>query len=178
MSHTAKWLRETAAACIDMGLQASALGLQMLPVSYVLLANRMQTLWQEPNQLLVKLQSTAGQKYFKLSGPLQSPSAVSLDLSSIIHTPGRNADVDSLLSSVQDTTQHRTFTNDSKPLLLPAGFCTHALSSSNGSISNMGTVDVSLAVSCCFLNAPALFVLLAQPPLAVDAGVAVLIWIT
>ena len=160
-----------------MGLQASVLGLQMLPVSYLLLSNRMQTLWQEPNQLLVKLHSKAGQKYFTLSGPLQSPSAVSLNLSSIIHVPGRTADVDGLMSSVQDTTQHRTFTSDSKPPLLPAGFCTSAPSSSNDGTSNMGTVNVSLAASRCLLHAPALLVLLAQPPLALDAGVPVLVWI-
>lgn len=118
----------------------------MLPVSYPLLANRMRRLLQEPNQLLVKLQSTAGLKYFTLSGPLESPSTVSLDLDSIIHTPGRSDSVDSLFSGIQATTHHRSLSNDSQHPLLPAGFPAHAMPSNNDSISNMSTINVSLTV--------------------------------
>ena len=143
-SHTAKWLTETAAACIDMGLQASVSGLQMSPVSYHHLSIRMQGMFPDTNQLLIKLQSPSGQKYFTLLGPLERPYAVILDLSSIIHTPGRDADVDRLLSSIQVITEHCNFSNDDSK---PPGYSTIAPSRDDATdslaVSNMAVTNVS-----------------------------------
>ena len=75
---SARWLRETAAACIDMGLQASKTGLMLHPVSYQHIATRMQALFPQPDQLLPMLQGKTGRKYFALLGPLDSPSAVTI----------------------------------------------------------------------------------------------------
>lgn len=126
-----------------MGLQASASGLQMRPVDYQLLATRTQGLLQGPDELLVKLQSIAGQKYFTLLGPVHNPSAVSLDLSSIIQPPGRSAEVDRLLRSIKAITEHRSSTNDSKPPMPPLGYPTSTQPCTNTSMLNMGTMNVS-----------------------------------
>lgn len=122
----------------------------------------MQALLQGPHELLVKLQSIAGQKYFTLLGPIQNPSAVSLDLSSVIHPPGRSADVDRLVSSIKVIAEHRSSTNDSKPPLLPPGYPTNSQPCTNDSMSNMGTMNVSQQYPFAVPHTSALFVLLAE----------------
>lgn len=146
-SHTADWLRETAAACIDIGLQESDFGLQMLPISYQHLAARMQATFPEPQQLLNKMQSTTGEKYFTLSGPSETPSTVALKLDSIIHTPGRTADVDGILSSIHGITEQLNHCTNSKTPLLRAGYSTPSHNGANDSSagSDTGTIDVSTA---------------------------------
>ena len=153
-SHTAKWLTETSAACIDMGLQSTVLGLRMLPISYQHLATCMQGLFHEPKELLDKLQRTTGQKYFTLSGPMEMPSTVMLNLASIIHPPARTADVVSLLGRIQIIAEHGSFFINSKPPLLPAGYSKKAPSFSHPAdslaVSDMHAVNVSTLVCHCF----------------------------
>ena len=134
----------------------------MRPVTYQLLATRMQRLFQGPNELLVKLQSISGQKYFTLLGPVQNPVAVSLDLSSIIHPPGRTADVDRLVRRIKVITEHRSSTNVSKPILPPPGYPTSTQPCTNDSMPNKGTMDVSRQYLFAVLHASAVFVLLAE----------------
>ena len=137
---TAEWLRETAAACIDMGLQASKTCLMLHPVSYQNLANRMQAMFPQPSQLLAKLQGKAGLKYFAVSGTSDSPSTVSIKISDIIVTTGRNAAVELLLTMIKVVPEQHDVSDNPGPPLLPAEY-TRAASSASTAASTWAAQD-------------------------------------
>ena len=151
-SHTAEWLRETAAACMDIGLQASVSGLQMLPISYQHLAARMQAHFPEPDQFLPKMQSTTGEKYFTLLGPTETPSAVMLNLNSIISTTVRTDDIESILSSIQVTTEQLDHSKISEAPLVPAGHSTPLHNDANNSVAALGPATINMSTRMSLLS--------------------------
>lgn len=100
-SDTAKWLTQTAGACLGLGLEASMSGLQLRPVSLQKVAAEMRHMFPSVKQLLLKLQGDTGQKYFDLFGPIQAPTTVLLKLHSIVLLPGKTASVTTLLQVIQ-----------------------------------------------------------------------------
>ncbi len=117
-SHTAKWLTSTAAACLEFGLKTSPSGLQLKPVSCQRIAVHLKSQFQRLDDLIMRLNTSTGQKYFTLLGPLQMPTLVLVQLHSIVLSSEKTASVLALLQSIQ------TITSDigaGKQPLLPAG---------------------------------------------------------
>ena len=113
-SHTARWLTDTAAACLDVGLEASPSGLQLRPVSIQQVSARVTTHFKHLDSLVAKLRTSAGVKYFTLLGASQMPSLVLLNIDSVITPGGRTTSLSTLMQSVQTVTSV-------KAPLLPAG---------------------------------------------------------
>ncbi|KAL0023917.1 hypothetical protein WJX79_010920 [Trebouxia sp. C0005] len=67
-SHTARWLTETASVCLKHGLKATGSGLQLGPVKCTLVADHLKTVCPEVHDIVAKLQTPTGVKYFRLLG--------------------------------------------------------------------------------------------------------------
>ena len=113
-SHTARWLTDTAAVCLDVGLEASPSGLQLRPVSIRQVSARVNTHFQHLDNLVAKLRTSTGVKYFTLLGASHLPSWVLLNIGSIITPVGRTTSLSALIQSIQTVTLV-------KAPLLPAG---------------------------------------------------------
>ncbi|DBA96940.1 TPA: Exonuclease 3'-5' [Trebouxia sp. C0004] len=100
-SHTARWLTDTAAACLDVGLEASPSGLQLRPVSIQQVSARAKTHFKPSDDLVAKLRTDTGVKYFTLLGASQLPSSVLLNIGSIITSAGRTTSLSALIQSIQ-----------------------------------------------------------------------------
>ena len=99
-SHTAKWLTETARACLNHGLTSTGSGLQLAPVEYHLLQQHLMPICElMAHDLESKLIFPTGLKYFRLVGPGNEPSNVLLRLSDIIFKAP--PDIAALVSSIQ-----------------------------------------------------------------------------
>ena len=100
-SHTARWLTETASVCLKHGLKATGSGLQLGPVKCTLVAHHLKTVCPEVHDVIAKLQTPTGVKYFRLMGTGHMPSAVQLRLYDIIINPSRATGMSSLLQSIR-----------------------------------------------------------------------------
>lgn len=100
-SHTARWLTETAAECLKHGLLSSSTGLQLHPIKYTLVATHLKGVLPEFQDVLGKLQSSTGQKYFRLFWASEQPDTVLLKLRDIILVPGQPLALANLLRSIQ-----------------------------------------------------------------------------
>jgi len=100
-SHTARWLTETASVCLKHGLKATGSGLQLGPVKCTLVADHLKTVCPEVHDVVAKLQTPTGVKYFRLMGTGHMPSAVLLRLYDIIINPSRATGISSLLQSIR-----------------------------------------------------------------------------
>ncbi len=96
-SHTARWLIDTAAACLDVGLEASPSGLQLRSVSIQQVSARVKTHFKHLGNLVAKLRTSTGVKYFTLLGASQLPSLVLLNIGSIITPVGRTTSLSALI---------------------------------------------------------------------------------
>ena len=99
-SHTARWLTETASVCLKHGLKATGSGLQLGPVKCTLVADHLKTVCPEVHDIVAKLQTPTGVKYFRLLGTGHMPSAVLLRLYDIVINPSR-AGMSNLLQSIR-----------------------------------------------------------------------------
>ena len=88
-SHTARWLTQCAWVCLHHGLKATHAGLQLGPVKYQLVSDHLRSACPEVYNVMAKLHTLTGQKYFRLMGTSQTPSAVLLRLANIILNPDR-----------------------------------------------------------------------------------------
>ena len=88
MSHppSAQYLVETAAVCLDHGLQIAEPGFELRPVTWSLVAKTVTSKCPKVSQLLEKLRGTTGQKYFRLLGTTQSglPEFVAANLERLV----------------------------------------------------------------------------------------------
>ena len=100
-SHTARWLTETAAECLKHGLLSSSTGLQLHPIRFTLVEAHLKGVLPEFHDVLGKLQSATGQKYFRLFWACQQPDTVLLRLREVILVPGQSAALANLLRSIQ-----------------------------------------------------------------------------
>ncbi|DBA96944.1 TPA: hypothetical protein ACH3X1_001274 [Trebouxia sp. C0004] len=100
-SHTARWLTETASVCLKHGLKATESGLQLGPVECTLVADHLKTICPEMHDVIAKLQTPTGVKYFRLMGTSHVPSAVLLRLYDIIINPSQATGMSSLLQSIR-----------------------------------------------------------------------------
>lgn len=102
---TAKYLVETAAACLDQGFEATNAAFQMRPVSWLLVADVVSHHCPHA-ELLEKLCGRTGQKYFQLLGNTDDglPEFVLADINALI-SPRQSAAVAHILSQVQDKSQ-------------------------------------------------------------------------
>ena len=69
---TARYLVETAAACLDHGLQETPQGFIQKPVAWKLIASSVQASYPGVTNLLERLHGNVGQKYFSLLGTTPS----------------------------------------------------------------------------------------------------------
>ena len=112
--HTARQLTDTAAACLDVGLEASPSGLQLRPASIQQVSARVKTHCKHLDNLVAKLRTSTGIKYFTLLGASQMPSLLLLNIGGIITPVGRTTSLSALIQSIQTVTSV-------KAPLLPAG---------------------------------------------------------
>lgn len=100
-SHTARWLTETAAECLKNGLVSSTTGLQLHPIKVTLVETHLKVVLPEFQDILGKLQSATGLKYFRLFWASQQPDTVLLRLREIILGPGQSPALTNLLRGIQ-----------------------------------------------------------------------------
>lgn len=100
-SHTARWLTETASVCLKHGLKSTGSGLQLGPVKCTLVADHLKTVCPEIYDIIAKLQTPTGVKYFRLMGTGRMPSAVLVRLYEIVLNPSRAMGMSSLLQSIR-----------------------------------------------------------------------------
>ncbi len=94
-------MTDTAAACLDVGLEASPSGLQLRPVSIQQVSARVKAHFQHLDNLVAKLRTITGVKYFTLLGGSKLPSSVLLNIGSIVTPVGRTASLSALIKSIQ-----------------------------------------------------------------------------
>ena len=121
-SHTARWLTETAAVCLKHGLTSStSSGLQLYPIQCTLITMHIRHVLPELRDVMVKLQSATGLKYFRLFWASQQPDTVLLRLRDIILVPGQPTALANLLRSIEIVDRPIAApVNGHMPLLLPA----------------------------------------------------------
>ena len=102
---TAKYLAETAAACLDHGFQATNAAFQIRPVSWLQVADVVSHHCPHA-ELLEKLCGRTGQKYFQLLGNTDDglPEFILADIHALI-SPRQSPAVAHILSQVQDRSQ-------------------------------------------------------------------------
>lgn len=103
--HTAKYLTEAAAACLNHGLQQSTPGsgrlLLLLPITYAQVAEHVKAECPDISNLLLKLQGKTGSKYFTICrSAVSAPLMVSLNLSAMI-TPTQKHHVKHILADTE-----------------------------------------------------------------------------
>ena len=101
---TARYLVETAAVCLDHGLQIAEPGFELRPVAWSLVAKTVTSKSPKMSKLLGKLHSTTGQKYFRLLGTTQSglPELVAANLDKLV-TSENSSSVSQLLQQVSSS---------------------------------------------------------------------------
>lgn len=102
---SAKYLMETAAVCLDHGLQVAEPGFELRPVAWSLVAKTVTSKCPDVSNLLEKLHGTTGQKYFRLLGTTQSglPELVAANLDRLViseNTPPVSQLLQQLSSSI------------------------------------------------------------------------------
>ncbi len=104
---TAKYLVETAAVCIDIGLLASEHGLTLRPVAWSLVADAVYKACPHVADLLEKLCGKTGQKYFQLLGNSESgePEFVGANLAALIIPKQLSPAVSSILDQIYHRVQ-------------------------------------------------------------------------
>lgn len=106
MSHppSAQYLVETAAVCLDHGLQIAEPGFELRPVTWSLVAKTVTSMCPKVRQLLEKLRGTTGQKYFRLLGTTQSglPEFVAANLERLV-TSQNTPPVSQLLQQISSS---------------------------------------------------------------------------
>lgn len=121
-SHTARWLTETAAECLKHGLLTSNTGLQLHPIRFSLVDTHLKVVLPEFHDIVGKLQSATGLKYFRLFWASQQPDTVLLRLREIISNPGQTPALTNLLRSIQIVDKHIAApVNGQVPSILPPG---------------------------------------------------------
>ena len=101
-SHTARWLTETAAICLKHGLTSStSAGLQLHPIKCTLVTMHIRDVLPELHDVMAKLQSGTGLKYFRLFWASQQQDTVLLRLRDIILVPGQPTALANLLRSIE-----------------------------------------------------------------------------
>lgn len=101
-SHTARWLTETAAVCLKHGLTSStSTGLQLHPIKCTLVTMHIRDVLPELHDVMAKLQSATGLKYFRLFWASQQLDTVLLRLRDIILVPGQPTALANLLRSIE-----------------------------------------------------------------------------
>lgn len=146
-SHTARWLTETAAACLEHGLTSSpSAGLQLHPIKCTLVTAHIRDALPGLPDVMAKLQSTTGLKYFRLFWASQQPDTVLLRLRDIILVPGQPTALANLLRSIEIV---------DRPILAPVnGHTPPSLPASMQPPSNMNKAMAApstqrFSVSCC-----------------------------
>lgn len=121
---TAKYMVETAAACLDHGLQAIGTSFHIRPVSWLLVADTVSHHWPHA-ELLEKLCGTTGQKYFQLLGNTDDglPEFILADIHALIISPRQSPAVAYILSQMQVKSQPNQTGSD--PALGPAAAGQH-----------------------------------------------------
>ena len=145
-SHTARWLTETAAACLQHGLSSSpSTGVQLHPIKCTLVTTHIREVLPGAD-VMAKLQSTTGLKYFRLFWASQQPDTVLLRLREIILVPGQPTALANLLRSIEVV---------DRPILAPVnGHTPPSLPASMQPASSMNTAKAApptqrFSVSCC-----------------------------
>ena len=101
-SHTARWLNETAAVCLKHGLTSStSTALQLHPIKCTLVTEHIRNVLPQLHDVMAKLQSATGLKYFRLFWASQQPDTVLLRLKDIILVPGQPTPLANLLHSIE-----------------------------------------------------------------------------
>ncbi len=101
---TARYLVETAAVCLDHGLQLAEPGFELRPVAWSLVTKTVTFKCPKVSNLLDKLHGTTGQKYFRLLGTTQSglPELVAANLDKLV-TSENSSSVSQLLQQVSSS---------------------------------------------------------------------------
>ena len=104
---------ETAAVCLDHGLQLAKPGLELRPVAWSLVAKTLASKCPKVSHLLKKLRGTTGQKYFRLMGTTQSglPELVAANLDRLVtseNTPPVSQLLRQLSSSIGQPSMSRS----------------------------------------------------------------------
>lgn len=104
---TARYIVETAAVCLEHGLQASGQGFLLRPVAWSLVAHTVHTTCPHVADLLERLCGRTGQKYFQLLGNSESgePEFVGANLDTLIISSQMPA-VSSLLDQLHGRSQN------------------------------------------------------------------------
>ena len=139
---TAKYMVETAAACLDHGLQAVGTSFHIRPVSWLLVADTVSHHCPHA-ELLEKLCGRTGQKYFQLLGNTDDglPEFILADIHALI-SPRQSPAVAHILSQMQVKSQPNQTGSD--PALGPAAAGQHH---NLPVVSNMSSAQASKAVS-------------------------------
>lgn len=122
---TAKYMLETAAACLDVGLQAIGASFHIRPVSWLLVADTVSHHCPHA-ELLEKLCGRTGQKYFQLLGNTDDglPEFILADIHALISpSPRQSPAVANILSHMQVKSQPNQTGSD--PALGPAAAGQH-----------------------------------------------------
>jgi len=101
---SAQYLVETAAVCLDHGLQVAEPGFELRPVAWSLVAKTVTSKRPKVSKLLEKLHGTTGQKYFRLLGTTQSglPELVAANLDKLV-TSKHSSSVSQLLQQISSS---------------------------------------------------------------------------
>jgi hypothetical protein len=101
---SAQYLVETAAVCLDHGLQVAGPGFELRSVAWSLVAKTVTSKCPNVSNLLEKLRGTTGQKYFRLLGTTQCglPELVAATLDKLV-TSEQSSPVSQLLQQISSS---------------------------------------------------------------------------